>query len=506
MALQKGFLRPGKIIYKYSLYPGIAVGLIFSFGLYGFFYFIREAIRIGTGEFSGSLIILSPKENFYYNLFYGTVAAVIGFSVTVRFVFENSINYTSTKLKLRQRHILNENDFNRWTFLYAFAEITSVFGIWYLTVPMEYDINFLADFSVLLILIPLVLFLNIWPVIIKTLGRKGYKWMAYSFVYVAILSLGFANLNFINIDEVNLQLKDPLRLMTDQIKVPETTSYSRIYRSSLAIDIYILNDSISSLPIILWGDSRSKIKLEDILNYINWERSKITEYERGRLIANLHIDKNVKIKVLSDLRYELRKVDFRQIQYSTGIKNSKYPSSYPLFKDVGIKQVLFPHYPELEVFLDSAENLDYDKYTIRIPDNPMYRVQDVRNYNRVEIKSDSENTYLNGKIISDYKLTKFLYKFIKKHSPNFVVIYSPDESISYGRYIQHLDMFYSTIDKLRNEMSMELYDKPFYEWYSGDEFYEIKDKYPLHFLEWTLEEKRLLQLLNKKERSNTIIP
>src|SRR5690606_2546071 len=151
----------------------------------------------------------------------------------------------------------------------------------------------------------------------------------------------------------------------------------------------LLWDSTSVLPQIFVKEVNTKVKTEDLLYYINVERAKISEYERDQMVVNVLVDKRLDLKYVNEIKQELRRGNFRTILYSTGIKNSKYPPNHPLFKNIGLTHVLFPYYPQLAVFLDSAEHLDLKKYTVKIPDNPMYRVVDIKNNNRVEIKVDS---------------------------------------------------------------------------------------------------------------------
>ena len=164
----------------------------------------------------------------------------------------------------------------------------------------------------------------------------------------------------------------------------------------------------------------------------------------------------------------------------------------------GIHQSLYPqYYPEFEIFLDSAENLDFSRYAIRLPESLMYRVNAFKGLNRIELYVNNENTTLNGEVISKDKLEQVVYKFIKKYSPDYAIIFDVDDRITYGRYIEYLDLIHSMIDQLSNEMSIDLYKQPFDYWYWGAELDSIKSRYPRHIVEWTQEEKRLIALIKK---------
>ena len=125
----------------------------------------------------------------------------------------------------------------------------------------------------------------------------------------------------------------------------------------------------------------------------------------------------------------------------------------------------------------------------------MYRINALKGYNRIEIYVNNENATLNGEIVSKEMLEQIVYQFIKNYSPNFVVIFNLDDQVTYGRYIEYLDLIYARIDQLRNEMSIDLYKQPFDYWYWGEELDTIKFRYPRHIIEWNQEEKRLIKLM-----------
>ena len=140
MALNKGFLRPTIDASTAMILLGVALGTFSSFLLYYFFYYLRETVRVLTGYFTHTLLVeLTPQENFYYNLFYGSIAGVLGFYVFAHFVLSVSIERKSGRRRIRQRHILNDLSFVGWTFMIGFASFTSLLGIWFLILPLQFD-------------------------------------------------------------------------------------------------------------------------------------------------------------------------------------------------------------------------------------------------------------------------------------------------------------------------------------------------------------------------------
>lgn len=503
MALSKRFLRPRTIISAHLLVPGILLGVSFSFALYSFFSYFREILRILSGLLGGRLlVVLTPQENFYYNLFYGSIAAIIGFYVFTKFAIENSIDHNDKKKKRRQRHILSEHGFFMWSFLLAFTRWTSLLGIWFIIFPMQYDIDFLHDFPMLLILIPLALFLNLWPNIFRTLGNKAYRWLSYAFLSVAALSFVYAHLNFVDYQGINSRLKAQSIEEVYNLRVPLTESHQRLMgRRSWMFDIYMVNDTSDVLPpLLFWNHINTKLSLYEIPAYLEQEMRSGFRSEQARLTANLHIDKEVKLKHVNRLKQMLRKARVGNIQYSSGVKGSRYPAHYLPFTYLGIQQKLYPaFYPEFEAFLDSAEQLDFSRYTLKLPASVMYRNPEINQYNRVEIRVNQKSVTLNKAEVSKEKLASLLYQFIRRYAPGFVIIYEGDEEITYGRYIAYLDLIHTTIDKLRNELSHELYEETYDPPFWKDEPDLIQLKYPKAIIEWTPEEKRLKELMKKTD-------
>ncbi|MFZ1807158.1 MAG: hypothetical protein WAU36_08055 [Cyclobacteriaceae bacterium] len=499
MPLSKHFIRPKFYLDDWILIIGIAIGTGYSFGLYGLLYGIREIFRICASTLGEqALLELSAAQNFYYNLFFSSIACVFGFYACIKFIFENQIDHQVFKVRLRQRETLANHSFFSWTFLYLFVRISTLIGVGYITWPIGYDLSFVDEYPYLLILLPFVLFLYAWLPLLRITGNYGYKLMGLSFLYICTLSLIYANWNMADYKKINRNLRLNSVELTYKLNTPKSLSHQVLYRRSLVEDLYVVIDTTNSSNIILfWNNAKGRVVMEDIKKYVQNARMNIPDFEYNQLVINLHIDERVSLEFVNDLKQLLRKIGIRRVQYSTGVMYSKYPSYYPPFKRVGIQEILPRYYHEFEFFLDSAERLDLSKYRIILPESSWYRVKEINKYNRIELRVDEKKAYLNGEDISDDEISKVMYGFVKRFSPEYLIIYSPDEHISYGRYIEYLDMINFTIDQLREQMSQDMFEHSYDEWDFYGKTNTIERKYPRAILEWTFEEKRLLQLLKK---------
>ena len=87
----------------------------------------------------------------------------------------------------------------------------------------------------------------------------------------------------------------------------------------------------------------------------------------------------------------------------------------------------------------------------------MYRNEVLKQYNRIEIQLSPDRVLLNGQEIEPSVLEEKVYGFILKYTPDYVIVLNIDEEISYGRYIEHMDLICYQVERLRNQLAAELY-------------------------------------------------
>lgn len=501
MALIKGYLTRKNLIEKQTMITGLVLWILFSYILYAFFYCCREAFRILSSHFGESiLLVLKEEETFRYNLFYAGLATALGYMLSINFVLNKTALGKSIQEKSLIRRTLHVQGVFTWVFFCWFGKLASIFGIWYFVESLQYNLDILNELPIVLILLPFVLFLSTWPSLRRIVGRKSIKWFWFTLALFVAMSFIFAHKNFFNIEKINHNLLSKTFEYTYDLEVPRSKSYQPISRRSLVINVYVVKDTTNdSNPIIFFDNINNQIDLNRIDKNISWRRNKLDEVERDQLMANLHVDKDIPIAFVDMLRYEFRKSGLNKIQYSTAVKYSKYPTNYPMFKYLGMEAPHQPRYfSKLNQFLDSAENVDFSKYLIRLPESRMYRNNILKYYNRIEITIGEQGLTLNKQKIGTEELERTLYSFMKKYSPKALIILSKEEKVNYDQYIETLDIIYSSINKLRNEMCFELYDKAFTDLYWDEELRLIKEKYPINLIEWTPEEERLFQLINKR--------
>ena len=500
MTFTKGFLKRKYKLKPTNLVGGLLLWILSAYILYAFFQLYREAFRIFT-SFLGdrTLLVLTPTENDAYNLFYAAIASSLGYSIALRFFLQNSIEQPNWRILSLARRALNNEGFWTWSFLLWFGKLGSMLGIWHLIFTMQYDLNLIDEFSILLILLPLVLFYSSWPSFSRLIRDNKAKWFLRLSLIFIVMSFIFAFKNFTDYERINENILSHSIDHVFNLQKPNSQSHQRIYRRSLIINIYIVKDTLGTEePAIFFENIDNRVNIQDIRKAVTIEKDKVSSWEQYQLTANLHIDERISMKYIKSILDELRKADLRKVQYSTGRKYSRYPSDYPAFKYSGIQKTLLPkYYPEFEIFLDSAERIDLTNKAIKLSETLMYRNSSFSNFNRIEISLTPKYIAINGHKIDSLELEQKVHGFIKKYSPNYVIIFNSGDEITYKRYIQFLDILWTQVDRLRNEMSLELFDQPFDNWYREPELDTIKNQFPRNIIEWSTEEQRLNQLMKK---------
>ncbi|MFZ9234715.1 MAG: ExbD/TolR family protein [Algoriphagus sp.] len=104
-------------------------------------------------------------------------------------------------------------------------------------------------------------------------------------------------------------------------KIPQATQLQKLQKKTLISYIYIGKPKNTGL----YG-SEPRVQANDVLigspeivQWVNQERDKLPEAERGSITISMKVDKEVKMGPISDVQTELRNADARKVLYaSTG--------------------------------------------------------------------------------------------------------------------------------------------------------------------------------------------
>ncbi len=411
----------------------IALWLLYSVTLYGFFYLVRELFRtfsIGI-HYGNPLLILNQQELFVYNLFFAAMAAAIGYTFAVKFLLEVTQYQQNLPVKRPFRHAITTLAFIAWVFLMWFARVGSSFGIFHSQLSLQYEIDLLTEFPIFLLLLPIVLLLASWPVIRKVFGFHNPNLALLSLLGTfSIFSLALSSINFINVDKVNEVLTPPFQAYQlelpvshqSQVKIGENVFISRIW---ITEDTVLNND-----PKIFVNDI--SIDSGELPRFLYSEKISLPEFYHPMHIPTLLIDRDIPYPYVKKIKSKI--------------------------KDFGIRQVL----------LTTTQEIDISKVKY-LADQGLYQQlaepdSTLEDNNIINIVIKPDLVALNSKAVQLPELASELYSIIKATAPHYIISIEIDKLITHQRYIEVMDYLYIPIISLRNELSLELYREPYGYW------------------------------------------
>lgn len=104
-----------------------------------------------------------------------------------------------------------------------------------------------------------------------------------------------------------------------QQQLPKATQLTKIERKSLVSYIYMGEPKNASLygsePKVQTNDVF--VEVDDIVQFVNQEKDKLSEVERDQITMSLKVDTEVKMGLVTDVQEELRKGNARRVLYSS---------------------------------------------------------------------------------------------------------------------------------------------------------------------------------------------
>ncbi len=108
-------------------------------------------------------------------------------------------------------------------------------------------------------------------------------------------------------------------------KIPRATQLTKIERKSLVSYIYIGEPKNTAVygeePKIQTNDVF--IEKEDVIQFVNTEKDKLSEAERDQITMSMKVDIDVKMGIVSDVQQELRKGNARKLLYSSLLRSDE---------------------------------------------------------------------------------------------------------------------------------------------------------------------------------------
>ena len=113
-------------------------------------------------------------------------------------------------------------------------------------------------------------------------------------------------------------------ILVDQ-KLPQATQLQKLQKKTLISYTYIGKPKNTGLygaePRVQANDVL--VNAPDIMQWVNQERDKLAEADRGLITISMKVDKEVKMGPISDIQTELRNADARRVLYASTNKVAK---------------------------------------------------------------------------------------------------------------------------------------------------------------------------------------
>ena len=354
---------------------------------------------------------------------------------------------------------INDHRLTTWFFIHWFAKIGLMFG---LVAVDTHHLDIYRDYRYLFYLTAIILFLQVWNSFRFVFKNRSIKWILLSFVSVVMLSFGLSKINIINfnnIDHIVLQQNEHYKY---NIHVPKSNIYHKSEHLNLLHDVYIAkNRSVNSEPLII--ENERIIERSHIAHTVFNIRSRVMDDEIPYINHRLHVDNDIKMHYISNIKNEFYKVGIKKVSYAI-IPSDKNPN--------------IPFYQK--------NLLCFNRHHIINDHNK----DDYEQENLIDVKYINNQLYLNNTKIS-FRKFKEKSKQLVKDSPNYILVVNIDKEMSFSCYFKILLTFTESIYELRNDYSLKEYlieyklleKKVKSDRSLSSKLREIREKYPIYIMD-----------------------
>lgn len=471
--LKRGFLsrKQELTLTRRKITFGVAIAAGYAICFYQVAIGFREIIRLSKFPFgAGSFLLLSPSEAFYHNFFFAFWACLLGFA--------NAIWYWMTatrRPKIGRYRILNDSTNVLSVFTFWFGKLSVLYGLFCISIPIFYNIDFYRDYFYLFPLIGVVLFLNQW-LHFRRFVRYSFRWMGISLAIMLSLSTVLAFSPVIALERANgvadrnkIGHFASLLLPSSETQMP---TFRRQFVFRLSIGYTPKSDTVMA-----YNDFY--VTAEHLPAIIQREKEWQHEMERDRIQLLLYCDKNVRTRFIKNLTYQLRLLDQRHVKFVT---DSTYFAT-------GISLLLRPVYAEL--IPPGFVPLD------EVP-RPLYSVEWMSRFYQPQ-KSLVVGLYGDRFVVNGHEVDRDELKRLatEKYLRGESIELEIDDHSSYQSYVSLYDALFVAFHNVRVDAVREKFGVEFtYDTDDAEIMRFLREKYSLRIFEWSDGEKEaVLKLL-----------
>lgn len=438
------------------LVAGIALGLLFAFSFYGFLYCAREAIRLLFMGRDNQILIFTDAQVMTYNIFFAYISTILGQSLCFVYWLDRPIGKFG-KYRFKVRVIINDQrGFNSY-FLSWFSRIcytiAVVFG-GFMLFPAYSTEDVYPRYNIFLVIIILVLFLHSWMNIRRLFLGKSWKWMCHSFVILTILSFGLSCINFVNYKEINRMALKRNVWHNYHIVLPESDIYDNLsqdYRRRATI--MLVGDKVNATePVLLFKHAMDRtisyndfhrIALDSLYSMMKEGDEKFYYEEDLFNPCVLYIDKDMKMKHVNKLKYDLAKAGVIPVEYAVVPVKREYNIRY--YDYLGFSRLLPTYYKGQKEVKDMEGKASAKSCIINVTDQ------------------DDLTLLVNDSLMERNAFSDWIKTQIRNHLDDYAIKYYISDDSPYRYFLRMNVTVQQVVNNLRDEYSRQAYQKEYQE-------------------------------------------
>ena len=442
---------------RYTIRPRYVVGtlvlwVLSTLATYSLFQLVREAFRYYTGQLGGQeLLVLTPVEHYWHNVFAAAMSAALGYGVALRFLLRASFRYQVRPTQRLMRRAIHNAGFTTWNTWMWFGHLSFLLGLLYSVLTLHHHLDWLRDLRIFLILLPLTVFLGSWPQVSRLVRRTKLRWMLSTLAIFLVLSFGLGALRFTHFGAWDAYFFE--NAPTEVYDYRPASSHTRIEDRGLRDEnvLYMLRDTLPPhRPVFFVFEEAIGTTLSNVT---------------GRLLHMPSAPKRIQDDV--ELRIDAR-LSMGEVLSALNSLNEEHPFRNWFLNTVPVDAPLSPR------------NAFYKNRGL-----PLYRVLPEfglpLDMTTREVRVTAQGIFYEGKMISPSELDEKLTPFIRGHAPCYGVVFTADPEVSYQAFVTVYDQVWRLVDQLRDRYAQKLFGRPFLELEGCDE-HLVLSKYPRYLL------------------------
>ncbi len=423
-----------------------------------------------------SFWIVSNAEMSFFKIFTALLSLILAQSVTLTFWLKE-LREISSKYGYKRKYAINNIRGFSWYFTSWFFRMATIIGIYFILADKKgyYVFKIYPEYNYLFIFFLIVLFLNSWlDLRLFSLKRKTLK-ILINAVIILILALGLSRIDIVDYKSLNRAIKKSCIVNNSQINLPEYDKFNKLENKSLIKHIYLFPDTINNDKPNLVID-HELVKFSNVEEKINKIRSRVDKSNRTHLQFIFHIDLEVRMKYINEIKKKLSKYGIFRIAYAVKPKNPEYDIRY------------------YDLYINSIINSAYRQKLI-ISTEPIQPqpdiIEEVNSFNKIIIKYHKGHYYINNKQILEKDLVKVL-KSKAYQTENYIFLIKVEDNMIFSTYFTMWSSILSAVTELRDNLAFKIYQCEF-EDLDESKQEKIADSYPIRFFEVTEEFNSLIK-------------